>query len=141
MSDNQSYVEHEGFIINKADDYYNVRLIVKSACSACEIKGACSVSEITEKILQVKDEGISYLPNERVMVSMKSSLGLKAVLLGYILPFIIILTSLIIGVKVFKNDGIAAGVALLLTGVYYFVLYLFRSTLKNKFKYSIRKIN
>ena len=140
MSEKVTYVEHEGYILNKENDHYNVRIMVKSACTDCHIKSACTLSDMSEKIIEVKDDGKEYKANEKVMIVMKSSLGLRAVMLAYIIPFIIILGSLILSLKITANEGMSAAIALLMVVLYYLILYLKKDVLKKSFRYFMRKI-
>ncbi len=92
---NEKIVNHLGFIKNIQGRKAEVSITVNSACSSCEIKGSCGVSEAKEKIIEV-----NLMPSDRfeqgqeVMVEMKQSLGSWAVLLGYFFPFLVVVISL-----------------------------------------------
>ena len=87
---------HEGVIDHIEKDNVFVRILSKSACSACHAKSMCSVSEMTEKLVEVKTQGEKFNIGQNVNVIMDRSLGTKAVLLGYFLPFLIMIVTLLI---------------------------------------------
>ena len=45
-------VSHDGIIIGINDDEVEVKILSKSACASCNIKGACNMSEMKEKIIE-----------------------------------------------------------------------------------------
>lgn len=141
LKQNEDTISHEAYVISSENDFINVRVIVKSACAECHVKGACNLSEVNEKIMQIPADGKSYKPNERVLVTMRTGQGHLAVFFAYILPLISILAGLIVGLQLFENEGIAAGLALLFALVYYTILYLNRNKLKSKFTYTITKLH
>ncbi len=102
-------------------------------------RGMCSVSDMEDKEILVPDSGGGFRKGDLVEVMMKSSLGTKAVLIGYVYPFLILLTVLLI----LTGSGVTelkAGILSLGTLVpYYFVVYLFRDKLARTFSFSIRK--
>ncbi len=44
-------IEHDGIVIKVADTYIIVAIQNQSACAACHSKGACGLSEVTQKKL------------------------------------------------------------------------------------------
>jgi len=115
-----------------------VRILSQSACSTCHAKGVCSVSEVEEKIVEVDtSDDSSYKSGDQVNVRMQQKLGRKAVMLGYAIPLIILVVSIIVFVSLFENEGLAALLSLLMLIPYYVVLYLLRNKLKQQFSFSI----
>lgn len=113
--------------------------MVTSGCASCEIKGACSVSEVEEKSVMVTvDDPASFSLNQSIIIEMKQSLGTWAVLLGYVFPFLVLFLSLIVLINTGMDQGMAGIISLLLMIPYYFALYFFRNYLGSKFNYSIR---
>lgn len=71
------------------------------------------------------------------MVKMEESLGHKAVLMGYVLPLIVLVGSIVLFLSFFKNEGLAALLSILMLVPYYFILYLFRKRLRKEFRFRI----
>ena len=139
MSEHKNYIEHEGIVIKTTTSQVDVQIIVKSGCAGCHVKGACNLSDMEEKVIEVKNPPNEFKIGEKVLVGMESAMGYKALFLGYLFPFIIILLTLNGGKSVFQEEGIAAGVTLAFTALYYMVIYFFKDHLKKVFRYRINK--
>jgi len=117
-----------------------VCIISQSACAACHAKGACGLSDSTEKMITVLKPNHNLKVGESVRVVIKQSMGFKALFAGYILPFIAVLTVLII-LTLFKvSEGKAGLASLAILVPYYFALYLFKDRISNHFIFELESI-
>ncbi|NLJ06313.1 MAG: SoxR reducing system RseC family protein [Sphingobacteriales bacterium] len=130
-------VRHEGVITSIDGDMAQVTILVKSACAECHIKGACSLSEIQAKVIEVNLKGQTFRIGDKVNVALKESLGMRAVLLAYIIPVLLIISTLLIAGLFIDNENIIAGSSLLIAGIYYLFLYLNKRMLKKSFQFRI----
>jgi len=130
---------HPGIIHKIENDKIIVNIIAQSACASCHAKGMCSISDLEEKSIEVlKKSGKNYKTGEKVNVAMESSLGTKAVMIGYVIPFLIVLISLIILTIITNNEGFAGLISLVLLIPYYFGVYFHRDKLKKTFTFKIQ---
>ncbi|MCF6171806.1 MAG: SoxR reducing system RseC family protein [Bacteroidales bacterium] len=136
---NTKFVTHPGFIKSISNDKAEVSIIAKSGCASCEISGSCSVSDTTEKIVDVRlsGENNNYEIGQAVTIKMKQSSGTWAILFGYVFPFILILVALILFTSMELDQGLAGLFSLSLLLPYYFVLYLLRNFFKKRFDHSL----
>lgn len=131
-------ISHEGIITAIDDNKVEVKILSKSACASCNIKGACNMSEMKEKIIVIprpedKDLGIG----QEVTVSMGLGQANKAVIFAYVIPTII-LFSMIFILNYFKvEEGINALISIGSLIPYYLILFLFKDKIKRKFEYEI----
>jgi sigma-E factor negative regulatory protein RseC len=131
-------ISHPGVVESIADDTVFVKIVAMSACSACHAKGMCNVSEMEEKVVEIKkDPQRNYIPGENVTVSMRKTLGSKAVFLGYILPFLLMIGVLILVLFLSGDEGIAGLSAIIILVPYYWLLFLYRNNLKKAFSFRI----
>jgi sigma-E factor negative regulatory protein RseC len=131
---------HPGIIERISGDRVFVRILSQSACSACHAKGACSIADVEEKIIETEiDLEERWETGDKVMVKMEESLGRKAVVLGYVFPFIVLLSSIIIFLSLIKSEGLAALLSIFMLVPYYAGLYLFRNKLSKKFRFRIQE--
>ena len=138
MSKPTDYIAHPGIIQSVHNDNIRVMILAESACASCKVKGMCSVAEMKEKIIEVnRPESNTYKVGQQVRVVMQKSLGLKAVFLGYILPFLITVFSLFGFISLDMEQGVAALTSLLLLVPYYLILYRFRDKLKSRFMFRL----
>lgn len=134
-------IEHKGFIERITGDSVIVKIVSESACAACHSKGACSVSEMQDKEVEVTGVRDPFKIGETVNLVMEQSQGFKALLIGYVYPFILLFSGLII----FSSTGfseLGAGLlSIALVPPYYLVAYLFRNKIRKNFTFYIRKID
>jgi len=132
-------ISHKGFIESVHNDLVKVRITSMSACSACHAKGACNASDQEEKIIDAQANGKSYKVGDWVTVWAKESMGFKALFLGYLLPFLLVLTTLIIGTSLQLAETKAGLISLAVLIPYYTVLYFTRDTVKKSFIFEIKQ--
>lgn len=132
-------IEHTGIITHIDDEKIQVQIVQLSACSSCHAKGACSASDMDDKIIDVANNGKPFKVGEIVNLYGQSSHGLLAVLLAFVIPFLLILLSLIVLRNFTDNEAISGSIALAVLIPYYIILSLFNNKLKNKFQFFIEK--
>ena len=132
-------IEHSGCIEKIEPGKLFIRIEKQSACSVCTVKGKCPLPESKEELITIDIENAgTYKVGDEVTVCLKTSLGLRAVLIAYIVPFIILMIVLIGVFTITKNEP-AAGISALGSLVpYYLLLFLLREKSKAKFKLRIR---
>jgi len=132
-------IEHEGIIAQIEGDMAHVKIDSVSACASCHAKGACSAADQEEKFLDVPLHGARYQPGDPVYVQIAKRLGFRAVALGYVYPFLLLM-AVLIGMLAGGVDELKAGSFALLSIIpYYLVLYLFRNRISSTFTFSIKK--
>lgn len=135
----ENIVTHSGIVKNIDDGRVFVSIIARSACASCHIKGACTLSEVEEKIIEVDlTENQNFSIGEEVMVEMKQTLGTWAVLFGYFFPFLLVISSLIIFTALGLDQGLSGLLSILILAPYYIIMYLSRSFLRKTFTYRLR---
>jgi len=134
-----SMIEHEGIIDHIEGDIAHVKIDSVSACASCHAKGACSAADQEEKFLDVPLMGASYRQGDPVFVQVANRMGFKAVLLGYVYPFLLLMAVLIGMLGAGATELRAGSFALLSIIPYYLLLFLFRDRLSRSFTFSIKK--
>ena len=131
-------IHHDGIIKNIDEKYYYVSIIVQSACASCQVKSVCNITEIQEEIIEVpKNNEAHYKVGDKIKVLMEKSLGPKAIMLGYFIPFLLLIITLIISLAVINSEGIAGILSLTVLIPYYLILYKFKDQLKKTFVFRI----
>ncbi|MEN8119015.1 MAG: SoxR reducing system RseC family protein [Bacteroidota bacterium] len=134
-------IEHKGIVKEADKDKLIISIITNSSCASCEAKGSCSASEIEEKEIEVRKFNDVYKVGEQVFVFFKESLGFRALLLGYLLPFIVLMTILIIATLFGLDEGTSGLLALGSLVPYYTIIFFLNKKIKKTFSFSIRKIH
>ena len=131
-------ISHEGIITRIDNDNVQIKILSKSACASCNIKGACNMSEMKEKIIDIprpKDKNLSI--GQEVKISMRLGQANKAVIFAYVIPVIILVGMIFILNALKFDEGINALISIGSLVPYYLILFLFRNNLKRKFEYEI----
>mgnify|MGYP001084604530 FL=1 len=135
-------IKHLGIVENIQGSHLSVRIVQTSACAACSAKGHCSSADSKDKIIDIIDTvASSYRVGEKVMVIGETSMGMMAVVLAFIIPFILLIFSLFLFMALMENELYSALLSLAILIPYYFILWLNKTRLKQKFSFTIKPIN
>lgn len=131
-------IGHDGIIESIDGDEISVKILQISSCASCQAKSLCHISESKEKVIEVSvPDSHIYHVGQKVTVVGTSSQGLKAVVLSFVIPLIILLVTLFICIKNIGNEGLAALLSLSALIPYYIILLLCKKRLKLFFQFSI----
>ena len=134
-------IEHKGKIVAIKEQTLFVEIENTAACGGCMARAMCSLSNREEKWIQSP-----VLPHqqwsigEEVVVLLQSSLGLKAMLLMYVLPLIVLLTVLFTLNSLGASELVTGLTALLSPIVCYFILWLCRDSIGKKYVFVLQKL-
>lgn len=132
-------VSHKGKIISVDGSAAKVEIISQSACASCHAAGFCSATDQKRKLVDVHVSG-GYSVGEEVLVVLQRSMGMRAVLLAYALPLLVVLavTVLLSYAGVAELVSGLAGIGAL--ALWYLGVYLFRSRIASGYAFTIKKI-
>ena len=142
-------IKHDGLVIAvNGDSTVRVRIVQTSACASCKAKAMCASAESKEKEIEAVSDGLLAIGDEaEVMVQQK--IGWKAVLLAYVLPFIVMMAVILLGneaIRLFGNEAmtkngeaIIGTIALCAMGIYYIILGFFKDKIQKEFSFTARK--
>ena len=132
-------ISHKGKVISSGQGIISVEIVSESACSACHAAGLCGMSESKKKIVEVPSvHGRDYSVGQEVEVCLAPKTGLKAVLLSYVIPAMILLI-LILSLPLIGLGELAGGLfSVAGVALYYLILYLFKGRLAGEYEFYIR---
>ncbi len=135
-------IEHQGVITRISNNIVSVKIVQRSACSDCHAKGACMAADSKEKIIDVVDNSGDFKVNDLVVIEGKNSIGYKAILWAFVLPIVLILSTLYMALSVFMwNETKAALASVVVLVPYYAVLYLLRHKMAGSLSFRIKTKN
>ncbi len=144
-------IKHDGIVIAvNGDGTVLVRIVQTSACAACKAKAMCASAESTEKEIlalfvgeeakRQEGERQDIKLGDEVVVMVQQKMGWKAILLAYMLPFIVMMTVVAIGNGLLGiREEVIGTAALCAMGVYYIVLGFFKDKIQKDFSFTARK--
>ena len=134
----EATITHQGIIDSIAINSFNVKIVSASACSACHAKGACNASDMEEKLIEVVRGEKEFKVGDWVTIISKESMGFKALLLGYVIPFLVVLISLIVCTMASLSESTAGLISIGMLIPYYVILYLTKDIVKKSFIFEIK---
>ena len=131
-------ISHSGVVESIEQGCVHVRIVQTSACAACKIAGHCNASESKVKIVDVFCSNSSdYSVGQNVTVWASKDVANKALLLGFGVPFLLLVSVLMIALKIIGDEGISALIALGALVPYYFALWLMRDRIQHQISFQI----
>ena len=131
----QNTIEHQGIIIDIDGKLAHVKIEQTSACASCHVKSVCGASDKSEKIIDANIKDNTLKVGDQVTIIGQKSLGIQAVLLAYVLPFVVIIVTLFIANIFTTNELIIGSCALTSLIPYFIVLRLMRNKIQAKFQF------
>ena len=132
-------ISHLGIVESISEECVQVRILQTSACAACKVAGHCHASESKEKIVDVLNvpDASRLKVGDNVTVCTSNDVANRALLLGFGLPLLILVSVLLIALFFLSDEGLAAMMALLALVPYYILLYLLRDRIRQKMAFFI----
>ena len=135
----QGHIEHQGVVSKIVSGKVYVNLTNVSNCSSCHVQSMCQVSNVDNKEIEIiNHQRKSFKKGDKVGVSFSKSQGPKALFLGYLLPFLFVVLTLLITFELTGDEALSGISSLIILIPYYLGLYSFRSKLKNKFTFKLK---
>jgi sigma-E factor negative regulatory protein RseC len=133
-------ISHEGVIASMSQDRVTISIGSDAACATCHARGACNLSVgQEEKLLHIPVQDANFSVGEKVMVNLDRSLGFRALLLGYVIPFLLVLLVLLSMTIAGSHEWVAGLASLAVLIPYYIGLKLMKRRVDRQFFFSIHK--
>lgn len=132
-------IEHPGIVDRVEGHSVFVRIESRSACNSCATRSYCSMTDLEEKIVEVPSgdrEGLN--PGQSVTVTLEESLGYKALIFGYLLPFLVLVLGIMGMMWISGDEPLSALTGLGLMVPYFLLLYHYRGRLRQTFRFRLR---
>lgn len=132
-------IKHSGTIESIEGQHVRVRIMQVAACAACKVASHCNASESKVKIVDVFDapDVQALAVGQDVVVTASRDVAGRALLIGFGLPFILMVAVLVAVLQLTGNEGLAAlsGIGALVP--YYFVVWLLRQRIAHEISFQI----
>ena len=131
-------ITHEGIVLKApGNGTADVEIVTGSACSTCHAKSACSLGNTDVRTITVKSDA-KLNPGDRVTVEMEQSQGFRALAIGYLIPFLVLIGAFAALTIAGAGELGAALLSFTALAVYYFVVWLLRGRIDKKFEFKIK---
>ena len=110
-------ISHEGIVESIGTGSCRVRILQASACSSCSARQLCRSSESKEKLIEVRGHYPTLQVGDSVTLTGSVRQGLRASVLAYIVPLILMVAALFACSHLY-GEGTGALAALLVLALY-----------------------
>ena len=137
----KSKITHKGVVECIDNDIVRVRIVQASACGSCKVAGHCSAAETKVKTIDVATpQAATYHAGDSVLVSVSEGSAHKALLVGFGLPFVVMMVALFLTMWITSDEIVSALVGLGALIPYYILIWLLRSRIGNSVTFSVEKL-
>ncbi len=131
-------IRHEGVVVSVQGTEARVRIVQNSACSGCQAKSMCTAAESKEKMIDCRMmEPLAV--GDKVMVTVARRLGWTAVLLAFVLPFVLLMVS-VWGLTTWLGEALGGTLGLCVLVPYYGVLAACKGKIQRRFDFWANKV-
>lgn len=131
-------IEHAGIVKSVENGQVMVDIISHPSCLGCMAAGICDLSGRESKQIKTAYND-TVQTGDAVTVVMKQSMGFRALFLGYLLPFLIVLAVLITLTSLSVSEPVSGLAAVLSLVPYYLSIYFKKEKIGKSFSFTIKK--
>lgn len=139
MTHSSGTIRQSATVIRVDATQIEVEVCRPEACAACKAKSVCSEGGGQGKRMTLANDGQGYQLGEQITLVMRRSAGLKAVVIAYLVPVILVVAALLVFQTVQIKETVAAISTLVLLGLYFLVIRLLRGRLNRELTIEIEK--
>ena len=141
MGKKQVKIVHEGRIVEIDREGISVEIVNKSACDACHAKGVCGAGDSRVSVVVVPQTvataSAGLQVGDTVNLVLSESAGLKAAILAYGVPLVVLMASVLI-LSAFSLPQLWVGlISLAAVALYYIIFATFKDKLDKEFVFTI----
>lgn len=136
----QRVVKHSGRVVEVNKKCVRVSVMAQSACASCHAKDVCGSGDQKEKLIDVHRPKGEYAVGDMVEVVLTLNNGNKAVVLAYVLPFVVLMIVLLGLLALGYGEAFAALWSIVALVLYYYILYICRHRIEKKIHFTLRKL-
>ncbi len=137
--DSFNCIEQRGVIEKISDGKASVIFSATSICGSCSAQGVCELFGTSSRRIIVPVRSDEFSVGEMVDVVMKRRMGWIATVIAYLIPFLLLIFSLLIGTYYKLNELFIGLITIGILICYFIGLYFFKNRLKKAFTFIIQK--
>lgn len=133
----ESEIEHAGVVYKIEENAITVKITAHSGCASCHAADFCNASGSVDKYFTVPfQHGIAKGQNVKIVTTL--STGFRALYIGYIIPLIVLLASLIIMLASGVGELGSAISSISIVALYYFMIFRLRDRIAKNINFTLK---
>lgn len=130
----------EGIVRAIHGDQIEVEITISSACSECHAKSICIPTDHKRETVMAQSLYSEHFESgEKVQLVLKGSAGNKAVVLAYLLPFVVLMITLFGTYAITKSELAGVIVSVFFVVIYYIILKTQNKKIEQQFHFFVKK--
>lgn len=133
-------IRHTAIVEQVEPQWVSVVMQVDSACGSCRARHICGSGDEGERRITIRMEDTSHWQvGEQAIVAVERNMGLKAVVVAYLLPLMMMMATLLALIEQGMGETTAGLSALGVAVLYYIGLYQFREKISRDIVFTLHK--
>lgn len=132
-----NYIDHAGFISAVRNGKAYVTIIQTSACASCSVKESCGVKDSEHNHVEIPVPPDQWHVGDEVIVRLKTTTGFLALFLGYMIPFVLVVVTLLVLLRAGFSEGRAGLISLMVLPLYYVLLSRVRRHIQKRVSFNL----
>jgi positive regulator of sigma E activity len=132
-------IEQKGTVEEITSHYIRVKTRRDVLCGHCNAQGICYMGDGAERIIEINNFTSDIKLGDTVGITISRGMGNKAIVLGYLVPFLILVGTLLMLSQVGLEEWLTGVLSISALIPYFFMLFLLRNRLRKTFRFSARK--
>lgn len=130
-------IERHGVVAAVHGAEADIEITQRSACSSCRIRALCAPGDSATRLVRAPNDG-ALAPGMPVILSMDERIGWLAVLAGFVLPLILVVTILFALRDIVPREEVAGVIAVGALVPYFAILHAFRRFFDRVVRFRVR---
>jgi sigma-E factor negative regulatory protein RseC len=122
-------IDHIGIISDIRNEVAYVSFVQASGCASCASKSACGVADSEHRHIEIPVKAGGYCVGDEVIVKVKVTTGFAALWWAYLLPFIVMMVTMVTVNSLGFSEGMSGLFAIGILVPYYTCVFVFRKML------------
>jgi sigma-E factor negative regulatory protein RseC len=139
--DSADCIDQIGIVEEVREKSILVRFQSPPACGSCQAKFFCAPGSSDKNLIEISQKTRGYSKGDSVKILISRSMGFRALFLGYLFPFLMVILVLATTQILGLNELASGLISLSVLFPYYLMLYLFREKVNKNFIFTIMKVN
>lgn len=136
-------IRHQGVVIDAGNQLgsVSIRIDNKGECIHCPAAKLCEGNDSGVIEAWPENVGVQFTKGDRVVIIGSEQMHRRAIILAAVLPCLILVTSMVIVYILGFSQLISALFGLGTTVMFFFILWLMRNNIANKFRFIVKHDN
>lgn len=139
MTHSSGTIRQSATVVRVDTTEIEVEVCRPEACAVCKAKNACSEGSSAAKRMTLVNDGQGYQIGDQIQLIMRRSAGLKAVVIAYLIPVVLVVAALLIFQATTLSETTAALFTLGVLVIYFIVIRLLRGRIHHQLTIEIEK--